>query len=93
MGIAAPEDVKRRLLAIWEARGRRAAERKSRRDANETILYVTLLRMGLKEQAGKVEQRYYGPTFEGIWNEVTPNTPADICDATTNDLSNRYRRR
>ena len=93
MGAAAPDDVKRRLLAIWQARGRRAAERKSHRDANETILYATLLRMGLKEQAGKVEQRYYGPTFEGIWNEVTPDTAADICDGNLNDLSNRYRRR
>ena len=93
MGVAAPDDVKGRLLAIWEIRGRRAIERKSHRKANETVLYVTLLRMGLKEQAGKVEQRYYGPTFEAIWNEVTPDTPADICDGNDNDLRNRYRRR
>jgi hypothetical protein len=93
MGPRAPDGVKQRLLALWRQRGQPQSGRSEQRAQTDLILYVTLARMGLKKQAGKVEQRYYGPTFEGVWNEVTPDTPADICDSTVHDLSTRYRRR
>lgn len=92
MGASAPQDAKDRLLAVWRARGAVATERGGGRGYDHVQLYLTLARMGLKQQAGKVEQRYMGPTFAGIWNEVTPATPADICDLSTHDLSNRYRK-
>jgi hypothetical protein len=91
MGAAAPQDGKDRLLAIWRARGAVTQERGGDRGIDHIQLYLTLARMGMKQQAGKVEQRYFGPTFAGIWDEITPDSPADICDLSTNDLSNRYR--
>ena len=92
MGGGAPQDAKERLLAVWHARGARAAERKSHRGQDEVPLYLTLARMGLKEQAGKVEQRYYGPTFLAIWETVTPDTPSDICDLSDHELRERFRK-
>ena len=92
MGASAPQDAKNRLLAVWRARGAVAQERGGHRGYDHVQLYLALARMGLKQQAGKIEQRYMGPTFAGIWNEVTPATPADICDLSTHDLSNRYRK-
>ena len=86
------DDAKNRLLAVWRARGAVAQERGGHRGYDHVQLYLALARMGLKQQAGKIEQRYMGPTFAGIWNEVTPATPADICDLSTHDLSNRYRK-
>lgn len=91
MGVDAPHDTKERLLGVWRARGARAAERKSHRGQDEVLLYLTLARMGLKEQAGKVEQRYYGPTFLAIWDQVTPNTPSDICDLSIDELRRHLR--
>jgi hypothetical protein len=93
MGDKAPADAKRRLLALWQSRGRLAAERGGDRPMDHVMLYFTLARMGLKQEAGKVEQRYYGPTFLGIWNEVTPDTHADLCSGSVNDISNHFRRR
>lgn len=93
MGTRAPDEVKERLLALWRQRGQSKSGAAEDRAQSDLILYVTLARMGLKEQAGKVEQRYFGPTFLGVWNEVTPDSAADICDSSVNDLSNRYRRR
>ncbi|MEO7366084.1 MAG: hypothetical protein ABIW03_07175, partial [Sphingomicrobium sp.] len=93
MGAEAPADVKQRLLALWRARGTIATERKADRPSDHVMLYLVLARMGLKEAAGKVEQRYYGPTFAAIWDQVTPETPADICADSLNDLTNRFRRR
>lgn len=93
MGAGAPQDAKERLLAVWRARGAIVAQRGSDRGRDHVKLYLALVRMGLKEEAGKVEQRYMGPTFAGIWSEVTPNTPSDICDLSDNDLGNRFRRR
>ena len=57
------------------------------------MLYIVLARMGLKEAAGKVVQQYYGPTFLAVWEQVTPETPADICADTENDIRNRFRKR
>ena len=93
MGAAAPDDVKQRLLALWKARAVDRSGKPKDRSDGDAMLYLTLARMGLKEAAGKVEQRYYGPTFAGIWEEVTPETPEDICSASLNDIRNRYRRR
>jgi hypothetical protein len=57
------------------------------------VLYLTLARMGLKAQAGKVEQRYFGSTFLAIWDEVTPETHADACSASGGEVSNYFSRR
>lgn len=91
LGAAAPEDAKRRLLAVWHARGKVAAGRSGERGYDHVQLYLVLARMGLKAEAGKVEQRYMGKTFTGIWNEVSPDTPESICDLSVNDIGNRYR--
>ena len=93
MGANAPDDVKRRLLALWKAKGREAAERRGEWQEDHVVLYLTLARMGLKAEAGKVEQRYYGPTFLAIWNEVTPNSPETICSGSFIDVSNHFRKR
>ncbi len=57
------------------------------------MLYLTLARLGLKSQAGKVEQRYFGPTFLAIWDEVTPKTHVDACSESAGEVSNYFRRR
>lgn len=93
MGGGAPDATKQRLLKIWRSRAPKGDKSDPQRANNDVKLYFTLLRMSLKEEAGKVEQRYYGPTFLGIWNEVSPDTPDDICDLSIRDLSNRYRSR
>lgn len=93
MGGSAPEDVKRRLLALWHKRGADPRKSNGERSYDDVPLYFTLARLGLKEQAGKVEQRYYGPTFLGIWEEVNPDFPDDLCAGSTNDISNRFKRR
>ena len=94
MGAKAPEDAKRRLLALWHAEGAEADKRSvDKRPMDHVMLYFTLARMGLKAEAGKVEQRYYGPTFLGIWNEVTPETHAELCSGSINDISNLFRKR
>lgn len=93
MGSAAPDDVKRRLLAIWQKGPGMRTTKGFARDRDEVPLYFTLARIGLKKPAGKVEQRYYGPTFAGIWNEVTPDFPDDLCSGSVNDISNRFRKR
>lgn len=93
MGLDAPKDVKQRLLALWRGRGEQVAGTTRDRSNLDTMLYVTLARMGLKSAAGKVEQRYYGPTFAAIWDQVTPESPVDICSDSLNDLGNRFRKR
>ncbi|WP_310466928.1 hypothetical protein [Sphingomonas sp.] len=94
MGAAAPDDAKRRLLALWHAKGAEADARSvDKRPMDHVMLYFTLARMGLKQQAGKVEQRYYGPTFLGIWDEVTPDSHAELCAGSINDISNTFRKR
>lgn len=78
MGASAPDDVKRRLLALWHQRGEATGRNNGERPSDHVSLYFTLARMGLKGEAGKVEQRYYGPTFAAIWEEVTPDFPDDL---------------
>ena len=93
MGARAPDDAKRRLLALWHVKGKEAAERSvDKRPMDHVMLYFTLARMGLKSEAGKVEQRYFGPTFLAIWNEVTPETHAELCSGSINDISNHFRK-
>jgi len=93
MGAAAPPDAKDRLLGIWRERAKLAEERGNHRPHEDVLLYLTLNRIGLKEQAGKVDQRHMRTTYLGIWNEITPASPADVCSMSVNDLSNRFRRR
>lgn len=91
MGTGAPPDAQARLLAIWRARGERARERRGERTDGEEMLYLVLARMGLKEQAGRVEQRHMGPTFAAIWDHVTPDSPDAICELTAADLRARLK--
>lgn len=92
MGAAAPPEVKQKLLALWKARAPGPGSPNSQhRDMTDTLLYLTLARMGLKEQAGQVEQRYHGPDFKIIWDRVTPDTPDDICVAYSHGLGNYFR--
>ena len=93
MGSRAPDEVKKRLLALWNARGIARPGYPEGRGREDVMLYFTLARMGLKAAAGKVEQRYYGPTYLRIWEEVGPDTHADLCAGSINDLSNAFRRR
>lgn len=92
LGAKAPDDAKRRLLALWEAKGRESAERRDGRPLDHLKFYLTLARMGLKAEAGKVEQRYMGSDFLDIWNEVTPDTHADLCSGSHHDISNHFGR-
>ena len=90
LGAGAPEEAKSRLLALWQSKGREALERRDERPQDHVVLYLTLARMGLKEQAGKVEQRYYGPTFLSIWESVTPSTHAEACSGSAHEVSNYF---
>lgn len=92
MGAGALDDAKRRLLVLWDMRATGAAKRNGERGRDEVPLYLTLARMGLKEQAGEVQQRYYGPTFAAIWSQVTPDYPDDLCTGSVNDITNRFRK-
>lgn len=92
MGSAAPDEVKARLLALWHARAPDPAKKGDHRGSEDTVLYFTLARMGLKQEAGEVVQRYYGPTFAAIWREVEADSHTELCGATSNALSNHFRR-
>lgn len=92
MGSAAPPDVKARLLALWHARAPDPAKKGDRRGSEQTVLYFTLARMGLKQEAGEVVQFYYGGTFAAIWREVEADSHAELCDASSNTLSNHFKR-
>lgn len=92
MGATAPQEVKQRLLAVWRARAPKPDKRgKVDRSSNDTILYLTLARMGLKQDAGKVEQRYYGSTFLEVWEKVTPDSPEAVCVGSSHALNNYFR--
>ncbi len=93
MGSAAPEEVKERLLAIWNARKPDPNRGNGERNGTDAVLYFTLARLGLKERVGKVVQRQHGTTFAGIWREVDADTHPELCGASTNDLTNRLRER
>lgn len=92
MGSAAPDEVKARLLALWHARAPDPAKRGAKRGSDDTVLYFTLARMGLKAQAGEVVQHYYGPTFAAIWREVEADSHEALCDASSNTLSSHFKR-
>jgi len=92
MGSAAPAEVKARLLALWHARAPDPAKKADKRGSDDTALYFTLARMGLKAQAGEVVQHYYGPTYAAIWREVEADSHAELCDASSNELSNHFKR-
>jgi hypothetical protein len=92
MGSAAPAEVKARLLALWRARAPDPAKKGSKRGSDDTVLYFTLARMGLKAEAGEVVQHYYGPTYAAIWREVEADSHEALCDASSNELSNHFKR-
>lgn len=94
MGAAAPPEAKERLLALWKARAPGPdSPNKQHLDSADVLLYLTLARMGLKSEAGQVEQRYYGPDFRIVWEHVGPETPDDICVGYPNELSTYFRQK
>jgi hypothetical protein len=92
MGSAAPAEVKARLLALWHARAPDPAKKGAKRGSDDTVLYFALARMGLKAQAGEVVQFYYGTTFASIWREVEADSHPELCGASSNELSNHFKR-
>lgn len=94
MGANAPEDVKQRLLALWQARVPDKTNKGwgTQRDRIDVVLYLTLARMGLKQQAGKVEQQYYGPTFLDIWQHIAPASPDEVCVGNPHEIETYFRK-
>ncbi len=93
MGAATPEDAKRRLLRLWDKRAPSEGKPGHGRSREDVPLYFTIARLGLKQQAGQVEQRYYGSTFAAIWAEVTPEFSDELCSGSVDDISNYFRKR
>ncbi|WP_066527140.1 hypothetical protein [Erythrobacter sp. CCH5-A1] len=92
MGSAAPDEVKARLLALWRARAPDPARKGSHRSDFETVLYFTLARMGLKQEAGEVVQRYWRDTYAAIWREVEADSHPELCDASPRALNSHFRK-
>ena len=93
MGASAPAEVKDRLLALWRATTPKpGGADPGRHNLGDIILYLTLARMGLKEQAGKVEQRYHGPDYRDIWEHITPDSPEEVCVGYSHDLQMYFRK-
>lgn len=93
MGSSAPPDVKQRLLDLWRATTPEpGGADPGRHDHGDLILYLTLARMGLKDQAGRVEQRYQGSTYADIWDHITPDSPEDVCVGYANELQTYFRK-
>jgi hypothetical protein len=93
MGASAPPEVKQRLLELWRATTpdpNRADP--GRHEHGELILYLTLARMGLKDQAGKVEQRYMGGDYLDVWEHITPDSPEEACVGYAHELSIYFRK-
>lgn len=59
------------LLARW-------AQREP--DRADQSLYLALLRLGLRDRAGRVEQRYHRDWFAKAWETVTPASPREVCN-------------
>ena len=81
------------LYGTPRARKRRQAQRRQAADGPCDALFHPRADGARRQQAGKVEQRYYGPTFLGIWDEVTPDSHAELCAGSINDISNHFRKR
>lgn len=93
MGTSAPDDIKRRLLQIWrDGAPEKGKSGDERRNDSDLLLYLTLARMGLKHEAGKVEQRYEGSSYRDVWEHITPDSPEEVCVGFTNELSNYFRK-
>lgn len=91
MGASAPPEAKRRLLELWRATTPEpGGADPGRHHHGELILYLTLARMGLKEQAGKVEQRYMGRDYRSVWEHITPDSPEEACVGYTSELSSYF---
>ena len=91
-GASAPPEVKQRLLAIWRATSPTpGGADPGRHDGGDLILYLTLARMGVKQQAGKVEQRYMGQTYLDIWEQITPESPEEVCVGYSHELTTYFR--
>ncbi len=50
-------------------------------DRADQGLYLTLLRLGLRDRAGRVDQRYQRDWFAKAWETVTPVSPREICNS------------
>lgn len=92
MGASAPPDVKRRLLELWRATvPEPGGADPGRHNQGDLILYLTLARMGLKDQAGRVEQRYMGNDYRDIWTHITPDSPEAVCVGSTHEIGMYFR--
>lgn len=94
MGAAAPDDAKQRLLALWRKRTPDPTNKGwgTERDRIDAVLYLTLARMGLKQQAGRVDQRFYREDFLDIWSHITPSSPADVCTGNPDEIRAYFRK-
>ncbi|WP_426167718.1 hypothetical protein [Sandarakinorhabdus sp. DWP1-3-1] len=71
MGVPAAAVAGPMLLARWATR---------EPDRADQGLYLTLLRLGLRDSAGPVKQRYKSEWFKTAWATVTPASPREICN-------------
>lgn len=83
-----------RLLEIW--RDRLTPKRRARRKVESApadgpgqphltredhYLYAALLRLGLRDEAGRVEPVGDSPWWRRAWETITPQSPPDFCEA------------
>jgi hypothetical protein len=76
MGPAARSAAGEKVLEIWRAR---YSPPEPLRDDIDRWVYLALLRMGMKAEAGRVTQFYYGKWFEAAFATVTPDSPPEPC--------------
>ena len=81
-----------KLLEIWRARnrtqtrtvrskdgGRREVARAPTLGRLDKYLYVALLRLGLRDEAGVAKVKHAAKWWDNAWQTITPQSPADIC--------------
>lgn len=64
------------VLAVWNTRPQPPKE-----ITGDTCrwVYLVLMRLGMKEEAGPVEQHHYGAWFRKVYETVGPDSPAGAC--------------
>ena len=75
------DDVKRRLLALWHKRGEATGRNNGERPSDHVPLYFTLARMGLKDEAGRVDLALRKRNEQrGWWMETHAEGQAAVTD-------------
>lgn len=93
MGLPAATVVGPRLLQVWHARNREQtktvrAKNGERRDVIvmpslgrlDRHLYVAILRLGLREEAGAAKAKHSAKWWDNAWQTVTPQSPGHVCE-------------